>query len=197
MENREILIDEKTLQKRIKQLAEQITNDFNGQKITLLCILKGSLYFFADLTKRIDLDSEIEFVRISSYVGEKSTGKISLKLDTDEKVTGKNVLVVEDIIDTGRTLSYLMSYLRKQKPKSLKLCTLLDKPEGREVDDIKVDYVGFTIPDRFVIGYGLDLDQKYRNLPEIQCIINHTSEEVKQIEKDVREIKKQANKKTE
>ena len=197
MENRKILIDEKTLQKRIKQLAEQITNDFNGQKITLLCILKGSLYFFADLTKRIDLDSEIEFVRISSYVGEKSTGKISLKLDTDEKVTGKNVLVVEDIIDTGRTLSYLMSYLRKQKPKSLKLCTLLDKPEGREVDDIKVDYVGFTIPDRFVIGYGLDLDQKYRNLPEIQCIIKNTPTEIKQIEKDVREIKKQAIKKTE
>ena len=197
MENRKILIDEKTLQKRIKQLAEQITLDFKGQKITLLCILKGSLYFFADLTKRIDLDSEIEFVRISSYIGEKSTGKISLKLDTDEKVTGKNVLVVEDIIDTGRTLSYLMSYLSKQKPKSLKLCTLLDKPEGREVDDIKVDYVGFTIPDRFVIGYGLDLDQKYRNLPEIQCIINPTPKEVKQIEKDVREIKKQANKKTE
>ncbi len=197
MENRKILIDEKTLQKRIKQLAEQITNDFNGQKITLLCILKGSLYFFADLTKRIDLDSEIEFVRISSYVGTNSTGKISLKLDTDEKVTGKNVLVVEDIIDTGRTLSYLMAYLKKQKPKNLKLCTLLDKPEGREVDDIKVDYVGFTIPDRFVIGYGLDLDQKYRNLPEIQCIIKNTQAEIKQIEKDVRDIKKQANKKTE
>ncbi len=197
MENRKILIDEKTLQKRIKQLAEQITEDFKGQKITLICILKGSLYFFADLTKRIDIDSEIEFVRISSYIGTNSTGKITLKLDTDEKVTGKNILVVEDIIDTGRTLSYLMSYLKKQKPKKLKLVTLLDKPEGREVDDIKVDYVGFTIPDRFVIGYGLDLDQKYRNLPEIQCIINDKPEEIKQIEKDIRNIKKQAIKKTE
>jgi hypoxanthine phosphoribosyltransferase len=197
MKSRKILIDEKTLQKRIKQLAEQITEDFKGQKITLICILKGSLYFFADLTKRIDIDSEIEFVRISSYIGTNSTGKITLKLDTDEKVTGKNILVVEDIIDTGRTLSYLMSYLKKQKPKKLKLVTLLDKPEGREVDDIKVDYVGFTIPDRFVIGYGLDLDQKYRNLPEIQCIINDKPEEIKQIEKDIRNIKKQAIKKTE
>lgn len=194
MENKKVLISEKTLQERIKQLGEQITQDHQGQKITLICILKGSLYFFADLTKRINLDSEIEFVRISSYEGTSSTGKINLKLDTDEPVTGKNVLVVEDIIDTGRTLSYLMKYLSKQNPNSLKLCTLLDKPEGREVEDIKVDYVGFTIPDRFVIGYGLDLDQKYRNLPEIQCIITPSKEEAKQVLEDAREIKKQVTK---
>ena len=189
MENRKILIDEKTLQKRIKQLAEQITEDFKGKKITLICILKGSLYFFADLTKRINLDSEIEFVRISSYEGENSTGKISLKLDTDKPITGKNVIVIEDIIDTGRTLSYLMAYLKTQKPRSLKLCTLLDKPGRREVKGIKVHYTGFTIPNHFVIGYGLDLDQKYRNLPEINCIIKN-EEEAKTILKDARIIKK-------
>ena len=192
MEKRRILIDEKTLQKRIKQLAAQITEDFKGKKLTIICILKGSLYFFADLTKRIDLESEIEFVRISSYQGKNSTGKIKLKLDTDEPVTGKNVLVIEDIIDTGRTLAYLMDYLKEQKPKKLKLCTLLDKPERREVKGIRVNYVGFTIPNRFVIGYSLDLDQEYRNLPEINCIITEDEDE-KQVKKDAKEIKKQLN----
>ena len=193
MEKKEVLINEKILQERIKQLAQEITEDFKGESLTMICILKGSLYFFADLSRRIDLDTELEFIRVSSYEGEKSTGKIKFLLDLDEPVTGKNVVVVEDIIDTGHTLSSLIKHLEKQKPKSLKLCTLLDKPERREVDDVKVDYVGFTIPNRFVIGFGLDLDQKYRNLPEIKCIINDGEE--KMIKEDAKVIKKQLIKK--
>ena len=193
MEKKEVLINEKILQERIKQLAQEITEDFKGESLTMICILKGSLYFFADLSRRIDLDTELEFIRVSSYEGEKSTGKIKFLLDLDEPVTGKNVVVVEDIIDTGHTLSNLIKHLEGQKPKSLKLCTLLDKPERREVDDVKVDYVGFTIPNRFVIGYGLDLDQKYRNLPEINCIINDGEEQM--IKDDAKVIKKQLIKK--
>lgn len=192
METKKILIDELTLQERIQQLADEITEDYQGKKLTLICILKGSIYFFTDLSRRIKLDTELEFIRVSSYNGENSTGEITLKLDLDNPITGKDVIVIEDIIDTGRTLSYLLKYLSKQNPNSLKLCTLLDKPERREVKDIKVDYTGFTIPNRFVIGYGLDLDEQYRNIPEIDCIIDES--EKNQITKDKRNIKKQLKK---
>ncbi|MBR4694077.1 MAG: hypoxanthine phosphoribosyltransferase [Bacilli bacterium] len=193
MSIQKVLINEKTIQERTRQLAEEITEDYQGKKITLICILKGSIFFFTDLTRRINLDTELEFVRISSYAGENSTGDINLKVDLDNPVTGKDVIVIEDIIDTGRTLSYFMKHLEKQKPNSLRLCTLLDKPERREVDDVKVDYTGFTIPNRFVIGYGLDLDEQYRTIPQINCIINEDEE--KQIDKDSRVIKKQLLKK--
>ncbi len=192
METKKILIDELTLQERIQQLADEITEDYQGKKLTLICILKGSIYFFTDLSRRIKLDTELEFIRVSSYNGENSTGEITLKLDLDNPITGKDVIVIEDIIDTGRTLSYLLKYLSKQNPNSLKLCTLLDKPDRREVKDIKVDYTGFTIPNRFVIGYGLDLDEQYRNIPEIDCIIDES--EKGQITKDNRNIKKQLKK---
>jgi hypoxanthine phosphoribosyltransferase len=193
MSIQKVLINEKTIQERTRQLAEEITEDYQGKKLTLICILKGSIFFFTDLTRRINLDTELEFVRISSYAGENSTGDINLKVDLDNPVTGKDVIVIEDIIDTGRTLSYFMKHLEKQKPNSLRLCTLLDKPERREVDDVKVDYTGFTIPNRFVIGYGLDLDEQYRTIPQINCIINEDEE--KQIDKDSRVIKKQLLKK--
>lgn len=193
MSIQKVLINEKTIQERTRQLAEEITEDYQGKKLTLICILKGSIFFFTDLTRRINLDTELEFVRISSYAGENSTGDINLKVDLDNPVTGKDVIVIEDIIDTGRTLSYFMKHLEKQKPNSLRLCTLLDKPERREVDDVKVDYTGFTIPNRFVIGYGLDLDEQYRTIPQINCIINE--DEGKQIDKDSRVIKKQLLKK--
>ena len=193
MSIQKVLINEKTIQERTRQLAEEITEDYQGKKLTLICILKGSIFFFTDLTRRINLDTELEFVRISSYAGENSTGDINLKVDLDNPVTGKDVIVIEDIIDTGRTLSYFMKHLQKQKPNSLRLCTLLDKPERREVDDVKVDYTGFTIPNRFVIGYGLDLDEQYRTIPQINCIINEDEE--KQIDKDSRVIKKQLLKK--
>lgn len=171
-----LLIDENTLNERINQIADQINNDFKGETITLICILKGSLYFYADLSRKINLDTELEFIRVSSYDGEDSTGEIEFKLDLDNPVTNKNVIVVEDIIDTGNTLFYLLKYLKSQKPKSLKLCTLLDKEERRE-NKVDVDYVGFRIPNHFVIGYGLDLDQKYRNIPEIECFIEGNEKE--------------------
>jgi len=173
---REILIDELTIEKRIKQIADQINQEFEGEQLTLICILKGSLYFYADLSRRINLDTELEFIRVSTYEGENSTGELDWKLKLDKPVTGKNVIVVEDIIDTGFTLSCLLEYLKEQKPKSLKLCTLLDKKERREIE-VPVDYVGFTIPNHFVIGYGLDLDQKYRNIPEIDCFIDEDKKE--------------------
>lgn len=188
MKKKEILIDEETLQKRINELAEQITNDYKGQELTVICILKGSMYFFTDLTKRIKLDTNIEFMRLSSYVGENSTGKINIKLDLENSIQGKDVLIVEDIIDSGKTMAFLLDYLTLKNPNSIKLCVLLDKPERRTVENINADYVGFTIPNRFVIGYGLDLDEKYRNLPEINCI---TTDNDKTLENDKNAIKKQ------
>lgn len=190
MKKREILIDEKTLNERIKQLAEQITEDYKGTELTLICILKGSMYFFTDLTRNLNLDTNIEFMRLSSYQGEESTGKIEIKVDLEKPIKGKDILIVEDIVDTGKTMSFLLDYLSLKEPNSIKICTLLDKPERREEDsDIKVDYVGFTIPNRFVIGFGLDLDEKYRNLKEINCLINENEQE--ELSEDIKSIKKQ------
>ncbi len=164
---KELLISNEDILKRIDELGKEISNDYKNEKITLICILKGSIYFFSDLSRKIDLDPELEFIRVSSYAGYTSTGKIDLKLDLDESVKDKNIIIVEDIVDTGRTLDYLINYFKKQNPKSIKICSLLDKPDKRIVKDLKVDYVGFTIPDYFVFGYGLDVDQKYRNLSSI------------------------------
>ena len=164
---KELLISKEEIAKRIKELGNEISNDFKGEDILLVSILKGSIYFFIDLSKEIDLDMELGFIRVSSYAGYTSTGKIDLKLDLDKSVENKNVIIVEDIVDTGRTLDYLIKHLSKQKPKSLKICSLLDKPDKRIVDNLDIDYVGFTIPDYFVFGYGLDVDEKYRNLPNI------------------------------
>ena len=165
--NKELLISKNELMKRIKEIGKEITEEYNGEEVTLVCILKGSLYFFTDLSKEINLDLKLEFIRVSSYSGTTSTGKINLILDLDESLNNKNVIIVEDIIDTGRTMDYLIKYFNKQKPKSLKICSLLDKPDKRIFDNVKVDYAGFTIPDYFVFGYGLDVDEKYRNLPDI------------------------------
>ena len=164
---RKVLISNKEIKDRIKELGECINKDYKGEKITLICILKGSLYFFADLSREIKSDIELEFIRVASYDGYNSTGKIELKLNLDDTVRDKNVIVIEDIVDTGRTLDYLLKHLKSQKPKSLKLCSLLDKPDKRIIKNLKVDYVGFTIPDYYVFGYGLDVNQKYRNLPDI------------------------------
>lgn len=167
MDEIKVLISEEKLQARIQELAKQIENDYKGKQITFICILKGSVFFTVDLAKRIDTDVRLEFIRVSSYGGDTvSSGEIKMKLDLKDSIQGKDVVVIEDIIDTGRTLKYLVEYLELKKPNSIRLCTLLNKKE-RRVCDVDVDYIGFEIPDEFVIGYGLDYDEKYRNLPYI------------------------------
>lgn len=162
-----VLLTEEEVNRRIEQLGEQITQDYQGKKPHLICVLKGGAPFMCELAKRIKLPLTMDFMSVGSYEGTESTGKITLKKDLDESLEGRDVLVVEDIIDSGRTLSHLVKLFAERKPASIRLCTLLDKPERRVVDDVKVDYCGFDIPDKFVVGYGLDYDQKYRNLPYI------------------------------
>lgn len=166
MDEIKVLIDEEKLQARIKEMAKQLMEEYKGKEIVFICILKGSIFFTADLAKRIDGDVRVDFVRVSSYDGENSTGEIRMKLDLKDSIQGKDVIIIEDIIDTGRTLKYLKEYLKIKQPNSIKICTLLDKKE-RRVCDMEADYVGFTIPDKFVIGYGMDYNEKYRNLPYI------------------------------
>ena len=164
------MLTEDAVNKRIRELGEKISEDYAGQEIRMICVLKGGSFFMCELAKRISVPVSIDFLAVSSYGGDtKSSGVVKIVKDLDESITGKDVLVVEDIIDSGRTLSYLMAMLRDRGPKSLKLCTLLDKPD-RRVIDVKVDYTGFEIPDEFVVGYGLDYDQLYRNLPYIGMI---------------------------
>ena len=188
MSEKKILINKDILQMRITQLSNEITNDYKNQEITFICILKGSMYFFVDLTKQVNLDSIVEVISVSSYEGENSTGKIKLLLGLKSSIKDKNVIIVEDIIDTGKTLTYLVNYLNKLNPKSLKICTLLSKPD-RRTNNLKVDYIGFTIPNRFVFGYGLDIDEKYRCLPEIYCMTDDKDED--NYLNDVENIKKQ------
>ena len=170
MEEIKVLIDEEKLEKRVQEIAAQIEEEYKGKELTLICILKGSIFFTLDLAKKISGDVKLEFIRVSSYnEGTESSGEIKMKLDLKDSIQGKDVIVIEDIIDTGRTLSYLIEYLKMKKPNSVKLCALLDKPDRRVVD-VKVDYTGFKIPDKFVVGYGLDYDEKYRNLPYVGYI---------------------------
>ena len=165
------LIDEEKLHARIKEIAKQIEKEYAGREITLICILKGSVFFTVELAKNIEGNVKLEFIRVSSYnEGTQSTGEIKMKLDLKDSIQGKDVIVIEDIIDTGRTLNYLIDYLKMKQPNSVKLCALLDKPSRRVVKEVKVDYTGFEIPDKFVVGYGLDWDENYRNLPYIGYI---------------------------
>ena len=161
-----VLITEEEIEARTRELAHQIQQDYNGEEIVIICILKGAAFFATELAKRIDSDTIIDFMKVSSYIGTESTGKIDFTLDISEDITGKNVLIVEDIVDTGRTLAYVKKYLESKNPKSVKICTMLNKKE-RRVIELNPEYVCFDIPDKFVIGYGLDYDEKYRNLPYI------------------------------
>ncbi len=162
-----VLIPEDKVDERIAQLGAQISQDYVGRQVHLIGILKGSIFFICELAKRITVPVTMDFMSVSSYgSGTKSSGVVKLIKDLDEPINGKEVVVVEDIIDSGRTLSYLLKNLSDRHPASIRLCTLLDKPERREVD-VEVDYQGFRIPDEFVVGYGLDYDQRYRNLPYI------------------------------
>ena len=164
------MISQEKVENRIKEMAAQINKDFEGQSVTLVCILKGSIFFTTELAKYITLPVTIDFMQCSSYGADtKSSGIVKLAKDLDEPIMGKHVILIEDIIDSGRTLSHLVKLLSQREPASLTLCTLLDKPDRRVVD-IKVDYTGFAIPDEFVVGYGLDYAQKYRNLPYIGVV---------------------------
>ncbi|WP_448946902.1 hypoxanthine phosphoribosyltransferase [Lachnoanaerobaculum sp.] len=164
----DVLISEKEIENRILEIADRINKDYEGEELTLICVLKGGVMFMCDLAKRLNLNVRLDFMSVSSYGSEtKSSGVVKIIKDLDNSIDGKNVLVVEDIIDSGNTLSYLMDILKKRGPKSIKLCTLLDKPSRREKKDVFVDYVCFEIEDKFVVGYGLDYDQRYRNLPYI------------------------------
>ena len=165
-----VLLSEEEVNKRIREMGEQISKDYEGKQIHMICVLKGGTFFMCELAKRIEVPVSLDFMSVSSYGGDtKSSGVVRIVKDLDESLKDKDVLVVEDIVDSGRTLSYLLDMLRDRGPKSLKLCTLLDKPDRRVVD-VHVDYTGFQIPDEFVVGYGLDYDQKYRNLPYIGVV---------------------------
>ena len=165
-----VMIPENDVEAKIREIAAQITKDYEGKEVRLICILKGSVFFTCELAKRIELPVTLDFMCVSSY-GDKteSSGRVKIVKDLDENIEGKDVIVIEDIIDSGRTLSHLLEVLKVRKPASVKLCTLLDKPDRRVVD-VKVDYCGFEIPDEFVVGYGLDYMQKYRNLPYIGVV---------------------------
>lgn len=168
--NIRVLLSEEEVNKKIEEIGKIISDDYAGKSIHLICILKGGIFFTCELAKRITVPVTMDFMSVSSYgAGTKSSGVVKIIKDLDDPLDGKDVLIVEDIIDSGRTLSYLIEILYKRNPNSIKLCTLLDKPE-RRISDVKVDYVGFNIPDEFVVGYGLDYDQKYRNLPYIGVV---------------------------
>lgn len=165
-----VLIDEEKVDKRIEEIGKQISEAYAGKCVHMVCVLKGSVFFACELAKRITVPVTLDFMSVSSYGDEtKSSGVVKIIKDLDEPLEGKDVLIVEDIIDSGRTLSYLIEILKRRHPASLQLCTLLDKPE-RRVIEVPVDYTCFNIPDEFVVGYGLDYAQKYRNLPYIGVI---------------------------
>ena len=166
-----VLLTEEEVDKRINEVAEQINTDYAGKRVHLICILKGGVFFTCELAKRLNMPVSMDFMSVSSYgAGTVSSGVVRIIKDLDEPLEGKNVLIVEDIIDSGRTLAYLIEVLKQRGPKDIHLCTLLDKPERRVKKQVKVDYTCFTIPDEFVVGYGLDYDQKYRNLPYIGVV---------------------------
>ena len=170
---KEVLIPEDRLQQRISQLGAQISRDYAGEDLLLLAVLKGSVLFLSDLMRHITVPHAVDFMATSSYgASTESSGIVRILKDLDEPIQGRNVLIVEDIIDTGHTLDYLLRLLRARLPKSLRICTLLNKPDRREVD-VHVDYIGFDIPNEFVLGYGLDYDELYRNLPYIAVLAPH------------------------
>lgn len=166
----EVMFSEKEVSDRIKALGKQISEDYKGKQLHLICVLKGGVFFLCELAKHISVPVSFDFMSVSSYGDATvSSGEVKIGKDLDEPLEGRDVLVVEDIIDSGRTLSYLLDMLMKRKPASMKLCTLLDKPD-RRVKEVQVDYTGFVIPDAFIVGYGLDYAQKYRNLPYIGIV---------------------------
>lgn len=167
---KEILLTEEEIKKRVVELGQQIAMDYRGKDLVAICVLKGAALFFGDLLRALDIALNVDFMAISSYgVSTKTSGVHRIIMDLEKSIEGKDVLLVEDIVDTGRTLAYLRNYLAQRNPASLKVCVLLDKPSRREVE-VPVEYKGFDIPDKFVVGYGLDYAETYRNLPYI-CVL--------------------------
>ena len=170
-EKLKVLIRRAAIQKRVREVAHQITNDFQGERVHLIGVLKGACIFLSDLVREINLETSIDFIAVSSYgKGKESSGQVRLLKDLDSSIAGLNVILVEDILDTGLTLSYLLRVLQQRKPKVLRIAALLDKP-SRRLKDVKGDYVGFTIPNEFVVGYGLDYGERFRNLKDV-CVLS-------------------------
>lgn len=169
MEEIKVLINNSKLEKRIVEMAKQIEKDYKGKDIVFIGILKGSVMFMTQLAKNVKNNVELEFMDVSSYEGMESTGQIKINKDIRNSIEGKDVIIVEDIIDTGRTLTFLLEYLKQKNPNSIKIATMLSKP-SRRIKELDVNYIGFAIEDKFVIGYGLDYNEKYRNLPYIGYI---------------------------
>lgn len=166
-----VLLTEEEVNAKISEIAKKVSEDYEGKKLHLICILKGGVFFTCELAKRLSIPVSLDFMSVSSYGGgTESSGIVRIVKDLDESLEGKDVLIVEDIIDSGRTLAYLIEVLKQRNPRSIELCTLLDKPERRVKKQVQVRYTCFTIPDEFVVGYGLDYDQKYRNLPYIGIV---------------------------
>lgn len=166
----EVMISQEEIEKRAKEIGAQIENDFAGEGVILVGILRGAVMWMTDLMKNINLDVEIDFMACSSYgAATKTSGVVKINKDLDSDIEGKNVIIVEDIVDSGITLEYLTGYLENRNPKSISICALLDKPAGRR-NQLKADYIGFTVEDKFIVGYGLDFNQKYRQLPYISCL---------------------------
>jgi len=166
----EVMIGKEELNERIRELGAEISRDFKGESILAICVLKGAVIFMSDLIRELNVETKIDFMAVSSYgASTESTGVVRILKDLDSNIEGENVIIVEDIIDSGLTLKYLKEYLMARNPKTLKICTLLDKPE-RRVADVKADYIGFSIENKFIVGYGLDYNQLYRNLPYISYL---------------------------
>lgn len=174
-EKLKVLIRQAAIQKRVREVAQQITKDFKGQRVHLIGVLKGACIFLSDLVREINLETSIDFIAVSSYgKGKESSGQVRLLKDLDSNIAGLNVIVVEDILDTGLTISYLLRVLQQRKPATLRIAALLDKP-SRRLKDVKGDYVGFTIPNEFVVGYGLDYNERFRNLKDV-CVLSLPAE---------------------
>lgn len=173
-----VLLTEEEVNARISEIAARINEDYEGKSVHLICILKGGVFFTCELAKRLTVPVTLDFMSVSSYgSGTVSSGVVKIVKDLDEPLEGKEVLIVEDIIDSGRTLAYLIQVLMQRNPASIRLCTLLDKPERRVKKQVTVDYTCFTIPDEFVVGYGLDYNEKYRNLPYVGVLKPHVYEQ--------------------
>lgn len=166
----EILVDSETLQRRITELAQQISADYHGKDLHLICILRGGVLFLTDLMRQISVPNTLDFMAVTSYgTARQSTGQVRITYDLQDEIHGRNVMLIEDIVDSGYTIASVLDLLRTRHPRDLRVCTLLNKPERREVE-VPIDYCGFVIPNKFVFGYGLDLDEYYRNLPFIATV---------------------------